>query len=1234
MTPRTRAGLLLVATFAVAPVGLTLAVQNRPDVPGSRAQGGPQVASRPAVIMSGRHDVSPALRDVAPRLPQTEREPHPPFLLRQARRKIRLPDPVLQTSAPTAVAPGPIFNFEGVNNVDGVLPPDTNGDIGPNHYVQWVNKTFAVYSRSGSLLYGPAAGSTVWAGFGGPCESENDGDPIVLYDHLADRWVMSQFALPNNLFGILFAPFYQCIAVSQTADPTGAYYRYQYEFSKLNDYPKFGVWSDGYYMTINQFAAVSLQFAGQGVVAFDRAAMLAGQPARMLYFDLAGTDPNLGGMLPSDLDGAAPPPGSSNYFVQVDDDASGYSPDQLQLWRFHADWTTPSSSTFTGPYVLPVAAFDSNMCDYARACIPQPGTTAKLDALADRLMYRLQYRNFGTHESLVVNHTVDVDGTDHAGLRWYEIRDPGGTPVVYQQGTYAPDGFNRWMASAAMDASGNLALVYNVSGSTLAPSIRYAARLTTDPPGVLAQGENDLIIGTGSQTHTASRWGDYSMLSVDPTDGCTFWATAEYFAATSLAGWQTRVGAFRLPGCGTSGAPPTAPTTLTAVAVSAGRIDLSWTDRSSDEAGFSVERCAGTVAACAASGAFSQVGQTAAGITSYSVTGLQGGTTYSHRVRAFNSGGNSAYSNIAEATTQPTPPPPAVSVAAAIPTATEAGPTSGLFTISRDSGQDTALTVTYTLGGTAVKGTDYQSIPTSAPIPAGASSVTVAIVPIDDSLIEPDETVILTVTASPGYTVGTPSSATVTIVSDDRAVDFAVTSLTVPAAAGAGGTIDVTDVTKNQGTDGSGPSVTSFYLSTDLTLGPTDILLGSRQVPALDSGASSSGTTTLTTPASVTTGLYWVIAKADGPNAVSETNESNNTRTGLVRIGPDLLIASLTAPAIAGAGSSFAVTEATKNQGAGDAGTSVTKFYLSSNYLLDSGDTPLQSRSVPALAAGLTSSATTTLTIPAGTGTGLYYLIANADEGNTVLETSETNNTRYVTIRVGGDLTVSTLSAPAKVVGGSTIVVTDTTTNSGAGAVGASTTVFYLSTNYLLDAGDIKLPQSRAVPALAAGASSSGSTSVTLPDLPAGLWYLIANADDGNAVIETTETNNSSYAFVQVGPDLTAFIVSSPASAGVGSTIAVTDTIKNVGAAMAGASTTTYFLSRDAVFDGSDVPLSGVRSVPSLAPNASDTGTTNVVLPTGLSGTYYIIAVADGSGVVAESVETNNTSVRMITINP
>src|SRR4029079_10364707 len=187
--------------------------------------------------------------------------------------------------------PQPSQNFEGIANVDAVLPPDTNGDVGPNHYVQWVNLSFAVWSKGDastppSLVYGPVPGSTLWRGFGGPCEADNNGDPIVLYDHLSDRWFMSQLALPNIIFGFLFGPFYQCIAVSATPDPTGAYYRYQFSFSKLNDYPKFGVWPDAYYLTMNQLTAASLKFAGQGVVAFDRAKMLAGLPATMQYIDL------------------------------------------------------------------------------------------------------------------------------------------------------------------------------------------------------------------------------------------------------------------------------------------------------------------------------------------------------------------------------------------------------------------------------------------------------------------------------------------------------------------------------------------------------------------------------------------------------------------------------------------------------------------------------------------------------------------------------------------------------------------------------------------------------------------------------------------------------------------------------------------------------------------------------------------------------------------------------------
>ncbi|MBI3995090.1 MAG: DUF11 domain-containing protein, partial [Nitrospirae bacterium] len=514
------------------------------------------VPVRPSVVQSTNHDLSRPLREmpvIPPSAGPVEREiPKQPLPWTQAPNipasKIPAMDPLVQSLSPALKMPSPIQSFDGVGNVNGVLPPDPNGDVGPNHYVQMVNVSFAVWDKSGALLYGPAAGNTLWTGFGGACETTNDGDPIVQYDPLADRWVMSQFALPNFPNG----PFHQCFAVSQTPDPTGAWHRYSFLVSgtKLNDYPKIGVWPDGYYMSVNQFNEGTLSWGGAGAFVFERGQMLAGLSAQMVYFDLFPVDPNLGGMLPSDLDGPTPPPvGAPNFFMQVDDNGLGFPADQLELWQFHVDWTTPANSTFTGPTLLPTAAFDSNMCGYAVNCIPQPGTARKVDAISDRLMYRLAYRNLGTHESLVVNHTVDVDGTNHAGIRWYEIRDPGGAPAIYQQGTFAPDADHRWMGSIAMDGAGNIAMGYSVSGTTTFPSIRYTGRLAGEPLGDLPQGESELIAGAGSQRSTASRWGDYSMMGVDPTNDCTFWYTQEYYSATSSSGWKTRIGSFKFPTC-------------------------------------------------------------------------------------------------------------------------------------------------------------------------------------------------------------------------------------------------------------------------------------------------------------------------------------------------------------------------------------------------------------------------------------------------------------------------------------------------------------------------------------------------------------------------------------------------------------------------------------------------------------------------------------------------------------
>ncbi len=1109
---------------------------------GRASQSGAAASPRALVVAAARRDVSPRLRDIPPAPSAAGHEPggREPRPWRRGDRSRKLPlDPLVQDYPSVPIIPTPSQSFEGVGNVNGVLPPDPNGDVGPNHYVQWVNLSFAIYSKGtpetpAALLYGPAAGNTLWTGFGGPCETRNDGDPIVLYDHLADRWVMSQLALPNSFFGFLFAPFYQCLAISATSDPTGAYYRYQFSFNKLNDYPKLGLWPDAYYMTMNQFSSISLQFVGQGVVAFDREKMLAGLPATMVYVDLASVDMNLGGMLPADLDGPAPSAGSPSYFVQVDDDAWGYSPDELQLWRFHVDWTNPSASSFTGPALLPTSPFDSNLCSYSRNCIPQPGTTAKVDAIADRLMYRLQYRNFGTHESLVVNHTVDVDGTDHAGIRWYEIRDPRTAPVIYQQGTYAPDADHRWMGSAAMDGAGNIALGFSVSGPTTSPSVRYTGRLATDAPGAMTQGEADLTVGSGSQTHSSGRWGDYSMLAVDPSDDCTFWYTQEYYAVTSAIGWRTRVGSFSLPPC-------------------------------------------------------------------------------------------TSTSNLSS-----------VSIAATAATATEAGPTSGAFVVTRTGDASAPLTVQYTIAGTATADSDYVALPGAVTIPEGAATTTITVTPIDDQIVEPNETVTLALSPDAAYHVGSPSQAIVTIVSDDVPPDLVVTALTAPTVAGADAAITVSDTTKNQGSGLSDVSITGFYLSTNTLLDSADGFLGSRPVPSLAAGAVDSSSTTLTIPAGTASGTYYVVAKADVDNAIAETQEGNNTKfSGAIRIGPDLSVSALTVPAAAAAGSAIIVADTTANQGGGSAGVSVTSFYLSTNTALDAGDNLLGSRAVPSLAPGASDSASTSLTVPAATVAGLYYLFAKADGANAVAETLETNNARVGTaIKIGPDLIVSTVTAPATAGAGGSIAVTDTTKNQGAAAAPPSTTGFYLSSNTILDAADIFLG-SRAAAALASGATDSASKSLQIPTGTAtGTYFVIAKADVNNDVAESVETNNASPgAVVRIGPDLTVSALTAPTSGVAGSAIAASDTTKNAGGGSAPPSTTQFYLSTNFTLDATDVLL-GSRGVAALAAGASDIASTMLTLAAGtVPGTYYIIAVADGSTVVTETAETNNTRAGVIRIS-
>ncbi|KAB2964184.1 MAG: hypothetical protein F9K16_04885 [Thermoanaerobaculia bacterium] len=458
-------------------------------------------------------------------------------------------------AGPSMLIPAPLVSFNGPPNVSGVAPPDPVGDVGPAHYVAMSNLSFQIFDKTGTSLLGPAANNTLWAGFGGACEAENSGDPIVLHDQIADRWLLTQFTSAGPTY-------YNCVALSTTSSPTGSYYRWAVSTgANFPDYPKYGVWSDTYFISTREFAGSS--FAGVGAYAMNRSEMLAGNPAPTIVAFLmtpggAGAA-NLGdGLLPADLDGVTlPPAGMPGIFVGSMDNGGPYGApqDALTIWEFDVDYGTPVNSSFTLANTVPIAAYDTMFAGCSgRSCIPQPGTAAKVDILSyrQRPMHRAAYRNFGTHQSIVTNQSVEAPGV-MAGVRWWEIRDPAGTPVIHQQGTFAPaDGVHRWMASIAQDSAGNMGLGYSASNATsVFPSSWYTGRLAGDPLGTMPQGEEAIIDGTGSQTGGGSRWGDYTSMNVDPVDDCTFWYVNEWVPTTSSAGWQLRIGSFRFNECGT-----------------------------------------------------------------------------------------------------------------------------------------------------------------------------------------------------------------------------------------------------------------------------------------------------------------------------------------------------------------------------------------------------------------------------------------------------------------------------------------------------------------------------------------------------------------------------------------------------------------------------------------------------------------------------------------------------------
>jgi hypothetical protein len=449
-------------------------------------------------------------------------------------------DPVAQTIELPEVKTTDLLSFDGIFDSEGggFVPPDTNASVGATQVVETVNVAYAVYDKTtGNLIMSPKSIRTLYSPLGGDCATANLSDPTAIYDKAAGVWVITMIAYLNN-----FSSNAACVAVSTSSDATGTYNLYSFSYgSTLPDYPKLSVWPDAYYLTTDSFPGGG-GFTGAESCALDRTNMLKGNPATMQCFQRG---PNDFALLPADLDGtSAPPSGAPNF--EMDE---GLSTTELNLYKFHVDWSDPKNSTFTGPTVLTVAAY-SDACGGGRTCIPQPPPGELLDGLGGRLMFRLPYRNFGDHEALVAVHSINpaTGSSAHSAARWYEIRNPSTSPTVYQQGTHFNKTISIWNGSIAMDKNGDIAIGVSVSAPNLNPTIAYAGRVPSDPLGAM-ESPKIVITGKGVQTSSQDRWGDYSSMAIDPSDDCTFWYSQEYYAVTGAFHFNTHLNSFKFTTC-------------------------------------------------------------------------------------------------------------------------------------------------------------------------------------------------------------------------------------------------------------------------------------------------------------------------------------------------------------------------------------------------------------------------------------------------------------------------------------------------------------------------------------------------------------------------------------------------------------------------------------------------------------------------------------------------------------
>jgi hypothetical protein len=480
------------------------------------------------VVRDSKHAASPRLSDLATGSPEAAALAAPTNLsVRTAQSSVAQPNATVA-----------VMNFDGTKGT-GYNYSDATGAVGPTQYVQLTNLFYAIYNKAtGALLKGPVAENALWKTFGGPCQTSANGDGTVMYDQAAKRWVFQHHAEPAG------GPYMDCVAVSKTADATGAYWLYGFELTvNLPDTPKLGIWPDAYYIGQNLLDPTTKSFQRAQVCALDRTSMLAGLPANAICFQGSISLPTI---VPVSWYGATPPPaGSPEYFFELDQ-RPGQGVNQMNEYAFHVDFVNPDNSTF-----LPVTSFSvpayKDSC--ASACVPQANTTNVLKATGDRLTPPLVYRNFADHESILLTHAVSTGTTpaQPSGIRWYELRTPM-TPVIYQYGTFAPDSNYRFIPSIGMDHMGDIAVGYNVSGPAMNPAIRYAGWTPADALGQM-EPESSLFEGTGAQQSANTTWSNYSGMSLDPINDCVFWYTNQYYAADSPNKWSTRIGSFKFPTC-------------------------------------------------------------------------------------------------------------------------------------------------------------------------------------------------------------------------------------------------------------------------------------------------------------------------------------------------------------------------------------------------------------------------------------------------------------------------------------------------------------------------------------------------------------------------------------------------------------------------------------------------------------------------------------------------------------